>query len=412
VRESVDAILAAARFKDQGRLRRLIVAGCLVERYREELVKSLPEVDGFVKGDDLLRVGEVAFAGFGSLLEDVSRPYFLYDDSTPRRLSTRPHTAYVKIAEGCDRPCAFCIIPRIRGALRCRESDSVVREVVDLGRSGVREVSLVAQDLTAYRDSGGTNLVNLLRKLDQSRAVDWIRLLYAYPIGIDAELLAALVELPTVCNYLDLPLQHVSEAILQRMKRPLGRYSPRRIVEFIREQAPSVALRTTFIVGLPGESEQEVDELEQFILEGHFSSVGVFTYSPETGTPAAELPDQVSARIKTRRRARLMKAQQRVVAQRLSSLVGTVQEVLVEGAHSETDLLFVGRLRTQAPEVDGLVIINDLSEDGLALIPGTIRRVLLTEVVGYDLLGRALSGDSAVIASRGDSSISVANPGC
>lgn len=389
VKESIDAVLDAAEYKEKGRLRKLIVAGCMVERYRDSLVESLPEADGFLLLDDILRVGEMASEGFEQVLEAAARPYFLYDDTMPRQLSTRPHTAYMKISEGCNRPCTFCIIPRIRGAMRSRAVESLVREISDLGNAGVREVNLVAQDSTSYGKDIKSDLTTLLRTLNETKAVEWIRLLYAYPIGIDEELLQALVELDRVCEYLDLPLQHASERVLKAMQRPLGRYAPRAIVDFIRKTAPTLALRTTFIVGFPGETEEDVQELEDFILEGHFTSVGIFTYSPEDGTPGAVMENQVSSEEKNARKERLMMAQQRVVQERLEGYVGQVLEVMVEGTHEETDLLITGRTRWQAPEVDGCVIINDLgSREGIAA--GEICRVEITEIMGYDLIGRVI----------------------
>lgn len=389
VKESIDAVLDAAEYKEKGRLRKLIVAGCMVERYRDNLVDSLPEADGFLLLDDILRVGEMASEGFEQVLEAAARPYFLYDDTMPRQLSTRPHTAYMKISEGCNRPCTFCIIPRIRGAMRSRTIDSLVREITDLGNAGVREVNLVAQDSTSYGKDLKTDLTTLLRTLNETKAVEWIRLLYAYPIGIDEELLTALSELDRVCEYLDLPLQHASERVLKAMQRPLGRYSPRSIVDFIRKTSPKLALRTTFIVGFPGETDEDIQELEDFILEGHFTSVGIFTYSPEEGTPGAEMDNQVSDEDKIARKERLMMAQQRVVQERLEGYVGQVLEVMVEGTHEETDLLITGRTRWQAPEVDGCVIINDLGpREGIAA--GEICRVEVTEIMGYDLVGRVI----------------------
>jgi ribosomal protein S12 methylthiotransferase len=255
----------------------------------------------------------------------------------------------------------------------------------------VKEVNLVAQDLTAYGKDlpEKTNLAALLRELDRAGDVDWIRLLYAYPIGIDEELLDTIVALPRVCDYLDLPLQHASLEVLKAMKRPVGKFAPREIIRFIRDRAPSIHLRTTFIVGFPGETEDHVAELEEFILEGHFTSVGIFTYSPEAGTPSHDYEGHLPQKVRNARKARLMKAQQRVVRERLASFVGSTVEVLVEGTHEDTDLLLTGRTRYQAPEVDGSVIINDVSGDRADLLtPGSFFPVEITEVAGYDLLGR------------------------
>ncbi len=388
VKESLDAILNLADYKKSGRLRKLIVAGCLVERYKDDLKKTLPEVDSFISVDDLLKVGEVAQGGVDVVLNKAARPYFLYDESMPRQLSTRPHTAYVKVSEGCNRPCTFCIIPKLRGGMRSRSLESVVEEVKALGASGIREVNLVAQDLTSYgTDRKAAGLAQLLRSLDDTAAVDWIRLLYAYPIGIDEELLATIVERERIVEYLDLPLQHSSEAVLKPMQRPLGRYSPRRIIEFIRAAQPSIHLRTTFIVGFPGETEQDVDDLEAFVREGHFTNVGVFTYSPEEGTPSFEMDGQIPEKVKSERRKRVMLAQQEVNERRLSGLIGTRIEAMIEGTHEDTDLLISGRARFQAPDVDGTVIINDVAEGIAAPHAGQRGLVEITETAGYDLIG-------------------------
>lgn len=395
IKESIDCILDVAEYKTSGRLRKLIVAGCLVERYKGDIKAELPEVDEFLAIDDVLKVSEAAAGTLRNALSSAARPYFLYDDSMPRYLASKRHTAYVKISEGCNRPCTFCIIPKIRGAMRSRALDSLVREVAMLGEQGVREVNLVAQDLTSYgSDLKGPNLAKLLQALDASKAVDWVRVLYSYPIGIDEELLDSIVTLPRVCNYLDLPLQHSSESVLKEMKRPLGRYSPRKVTEFIKSRCPSIHMRTTFIVGFPGETEADVADLEQFILEGHFSSVGVFAYSPEPGTPAHDMGAQIPEPEKQARRERLMLAQQSVNEARLNALIGRRIKVLVEGTHDETDLLLTGRAEFQAPDVDGVVIINDSDCDLASIQPGSFVQVEITEVAGYDLVGKVISGES------------------
>jgi ribosomal protein S12 methylthiotransferase len=395
VRESIDAVLEAAEYKEKGRLRRLIVAGCAVERYRNELEESLPEVDQFLLTSELLSVGKVARDGvMERALKDAGRPYFLYDETMPRRLASAPHTAYVKIAEGCNRPCTFCIIPRIRGAMRSRSIASVAEEIRSLGARGVREVNLVAQDLTSYGTDASPkeSLVGLLETLDRDGAVPWIRLLYSYPIGIDTALLRAIAELPSVCEYLDLPLQHASESVLRAMKRPLGSFATRPLVERIRATAPELALRTTFIVGFPGETEEDVAELEKLVREEHFSSVGVFTYSRERGTPSHDYEGQVPERAKEERRKRIMTAQQEVVAKRLEQQLGKRFSVLLEGTHHDTDLLLTGRARWQAPEVDGTIIINDIEPlGGRSVQAGDLVTVEITEVAGYDLVGAAVA---------------------
>lgn len=403
VKESLDAVLEAAEYKKTGRLRKLIVAGCLVERYKGELENTLPEVDAFISTDDLLKVGKVAIGDEAHFLDASARPYFLYDDTMPRVLSTRQHTAYVKISEGCNRPCTFCIIPRIRGQMRSRSIDSVVKEVKELGERGVNEINLVAQDLTAYgKDLDSGNLSDLLENLSSIKTVSWIRLLYAYPIGVDERLLKLISTQSNICRYLDIPLQHSSETVLKNMQRPLGRFSPRKVVEFIKGNAPSIAIRTTFIVGFPGETEEDVDDLIQFIEEGHFMNVGVFIYSPEEGTPSHEMTNQIPDSVKKKRRDRVMKSQQKVIMGKLNGMIGKTLSVLIEGSHEDTDLLLTGRAQFQAPEVDGIVIINDKPED-LKVDIGSFYEVEITEVAGYDLVGKVIAPErqSALTFSQG-----------
>jgi len=272
--------------------------------------------------------------------------------------------------------------------MRSRQPESIIREVESLVASGVREINLVGQDLTAYGEdlSQPITLANLLHQLQEVEGLEWIRLLYAYPLGVTSELLAAIRELPKVCKYLDIPLQHSSERILKAMHRPLGKCSPRRLVEKIRSEAPEVSIRTTFIVGFPGETEEDVIDLESFIREGHFSSVGIFTYSPEQGTPSYELPGQIDEEEKEARRGRLMEAQAEVMTENLTSFVGKTLPLLLEGNHEDTDLLLQGRTPFQAPEVDGVVIVNDIA-DGIEPELGRFYRVKISEVAGYDLVG-------------------------
>ena len=389
VRESIDCILEVADLKKSGQLRRLVVAGCMVERYRGDIHKTLPEVDAFIAVDDILKIGEVADGGVHDLINSAARPYFLYDDQMPRHVSTPRHFAYVKISEGCNRPCTFCIIPKLRGAMRSRDHASILNEVAALASGGVREINLVAQDLTDFgADRRERNaLVRLLRDLDAAQAVDWIRLLYAYPVGVSQELLDTIVELPRVCNYLDIPLQHASETVLKRMQRPVGRFASRNLTEFIRKAAPQIHIRTTFIVGFPGESEADIEQLESFVSEGHFENVGVFTYSQEDGTPAGGMDSQISEKEKRARRSRIMLAQQAVAQRRLHERIGSTAQVLIEGPHHETDLLLSARTFWQAPEVDGVVLINDALVDVSQDLRGKFGRVRFEEASGYDLVG-------------------------
>lgn len=396
VKESVDCVLEVSELKRKGSLRKLIVAGCMVERYKGDIRSALPEVDTFISVDEVLSVGAAALSGDSTLkdiLSEGSRPYFLYDDTMPRHLSTASHTAYVKISEGCNRPCAFCIIPQIRGKMRSRSIDSILREVEVLAKQGVREINLVAQDLTAYgTDTGGGNLSQLLQALNKQGAAEWIRVLYAYPVGTDAELIDTIMESERVVKYLDVPLQHASENVLKLMRRPIGRFGAKQFVNFLRNRAPGLSIRTTFIVGFPGETAADVKELSDFIREGHFENVGVFTYSPEDGTPAFTMPNQIAEAERNKRRASVMKAQQQVAMQRGQARVGEELQVLVEGPHDETDMLLVGRAAFQAPEVDGTVLINS-ADDGINLdqMAGGFGRVKIEEVSGYDLVGRLVA---------------------
>lgn len=395
IQESLKCIRDVAALKKGGKLRRLVVAGCLVNRMGQELRETLPDVDSYLSIDDILKVGDAVGSGFETILDDAARPYFLYDDTMPRCVSTGSYTAYVKVSEGCNRPCTFCIIPKIRGAMRSRTLQSVVQEVETLGAHGVREVNLVAQDLTSYgSDIQESDLTQLLRALNDTQAVPWIRLLYAYPVGTTEELLRTVGELPNVCDYFDIPLQHSSEAVLRAMKRPIGKFAARKMVEFIHKVVPQMAIRTTFIVGFPGETEEDVRDLEQFVGEGHFMNVGVFTYSREAGTPSFGYEGQIAEEEKAERRERVMLAQQRALEKTLASFVGQTLEVLVEGVHPESDQLLVSRSRFQAPEVDGTVIINRVKGKNIPE-SGTLGRVEVTQVAGYDLIGTYLSDTRA-----------------
>ena len=390
VEEGLEKILELAELKQTARCRQLVVAGCMLERYRADLEASLPEVDRFLSTDELLDVGKLGETT-EACLDRARRPYFLYDESMPRRLSSAGHMGYIKVAEGCDRPCAFCIIPKLRGGFRSRKSESIIEEARELLEEGVGELTLVAQDLTAFgsdrKEKDG--LLKLLQKFSELEAdydKFWIRLLYAYPIGTTDDLIREISQSPVICSYLDLPLQHISHSVLKAMRRPLGARRTRELVERIRSLSPELALRSTFIVGFPGETEQDVEELESFIKEGHFAHVGVFSYSDEPEADSFSLADRVPDLVKEERRGRLMEAQQGVVAERLAGFIGRELEVLLEGVHRDTDLLLRARSEWQAAETDGEVIINDL-ERGQRPAVGDFARVRVTEVAGYDLVG-------------------------
>jgi len=392
--ESIEAILEAARLKTDGKATRLIVAGCLVERYRDELKAEMPEVDAFIGTSqikDILRVCDPK-TNTRSLpiipLGNQSATY-LYDESTPRVLATPSHYAFIKIAEGCDRPCAFCFIPQMRGHFRSRRFGSIVAEAHQLAEEGVKELILVAQDSSRYGEDLGKPdaLAHLLRELSHTDGIEWVRVMYTYPTHISDGFLDALAEEPKAVKYLDMPLQHVSQNVLKLMKRGGNRASLERLIERVRRRVPGIAVRTTFITGFPGETDEDFTELLAFVRNIEFDRVGVFTYSDEEGTPAFDLPNKVDPKIARRRRDRLMKEQSKISRRRNQARIGEAVRVLFEGESSESELLWQGRMETQAPDIDGCVLINDAPE-GLIPQPGEFVKVLIEAAQEYDLVGR------------------------
>ncbi len=403
--ESLETILEAAELKKTGRLKRLVVAGCMVQRYADELKNTLPEVDAFIGLDQLDRVVESAgveprkavLTSDLPLLRPGKRAAgptataawgpstYLYDEHTPRSLATPAWTAYLKIAEGCDHTCAFCAIPSFRGLFRSRDLDSIRAEAEALSQRGVREVSLIAQDSSHYgRDIGLTEgLAALLTGLNDIEALRWIRLHYLYPNTITQKLIDTMAALPRVVDYVDLPLQHAHPATLKRMRRGGSGETHLKLLDRFRAAMPDGALRSTFIVGFPGETEEEFAALLEFVDAARFDHLGVFTYSHEESTPAYTTVDDVPTEVKESRRDRLMELQRGIATAANEGRVGRTVEVLVEGAHAETEHLLVGRTRGQALDVDGQVLIND----GQAAA-GSFVRVELTDVAGYDLVGR------------------------
>lgn len=418
--ESIRTILEAAELKKTGRLKRLVVAGCMVQRHEAELRAQLPEVDAFVGLDELERI--VASCGLApappappsprrggdalpllpatpaahrpapAAVAAWSPATYLYDDETPRLISTPRWSAFVKIAEGCDHSCAFCSIPTFRGAFRSRSAESIRRETESLAASGVREINLIAQDSSHYgRDRDRPEaLADLLQALNEVRDLRWIRVHYLYPNTVTERLIETMARLPRVVSYVDLPLQHAAESTLRRMRRGGSAGRHLELLERFRRAMPDVALRTTFLVGFPGETDKEFRDLLDFLLEARFDHVGVFAYSHEEGTPAFGGEDDVPAAIKAERRERVLQAQQSVVQANNRGRLGRTEEVLVEGAHAETEHLLVGRTRGQAPEVDSQVLIND----GVAA-PGEFVRVEFTDTAGYDLVGRIVGPSPA-----------------
>ncbi len=393
-KESIEAILEAARLKTDGKATRLIVAGCLVERYRDELKAEMPEVDAFIgtsQINDILGVCDPR-TNTRSLpvisLGNQSATY-LYDESTPRVLATPSHYAFIKIAEGCDRPCAFCFIPQMRGHFRSRRFGSIVAEAHQLAEEGVKELILVAQDSSRYGEDLGKQdaLAHLLRELAQTDGIEWVRVMYTYPTHVSDAFLDVLADEPKAVKYLDIPLQHASQNVLKLMKRGGNRASLERLIERVRHRVPDIAVRTTFITGFPGETEDDFQELLAFVKNVEFDRVGVFTYSDEEGTPAFNLPNKVNPKIAKRRRDQLMNEQARISRRKNRARVGETVRVLFEGESNESELLWQGRMETQAPDIDGCVLINDAPED-LIPRPGELVNVLITKAQAYDLVGR------------------------
>ena len=402
--ESVNTILELAEFKKTGNCKRLVVTGCLGERYRDELKAQIPEVDAVLGTGDVPEiVGAIEGAGKHrriplTLVRDLppipnpqSRelPTYLYD-AEPRVFATPPHFAYIKVAEGCDYKCSFCIIPTLRGHYRSRTVEAIVREARSLAARGVRELILISQDTTFYgRDLGkGAALPALLRELNVVDGIDWIRLLYLYPTTITDDILDAMTECDKVVKYIDLPLQHAADDVLRRMKRPGTGKHYETLLNRIRARVPGVSLRTTFIVGFPGETEAEFLELCAFVRKVGFDHVGVFTYSHEEGTTAHDLVDDVPAAVKKKRRNVLMAEQKRIVDRAQKRRVGDHVHVMVDGPTPEHELVWRGRLSGQAPEIDPVVYFTDANPETLR--PGSI---LQAEIVGsreYDLVVRPL----------------------
>jgi ribosomal protein S12 methylthiotransferase len=410
--ESIGAILEMARHKQDGNCRRLIVTGCLAERYRNELRQEIPEVDV------VLGTGEIPaiVRAIGTTAQPVSgapvrffrsepgavdralpesteapappAPGYIYDVDMPRALATPRHYAYLKVGEGCDYSCAFCIIPTLRGGYRSRTPEAIVAEARKLAAAGVKELVLISQDTTFYGIDRGERgaLARLLRALDDIDGLEWIRLLYLYPTTIDDATLDAMAECDRVCKYIDLPLQHAADPVLRRMCRPGTRRKYEALLDRIRTRVPDVALRTTFIVGFPGETEHDVEQLLSFVRNEAFDHLGVFTYSHEEGTPAYGLTDDVPAPVKTSRRNRLMSLQRGLVQRRLRARVGQRVRAMIDGPSGEHDLVLRARLASQAPEIDGTAYLTEC--DPSAFRTGDLVDVEIVGAREYDLLVR------------------------
>ena len=391
--ESIDAILEATQWKSNGNASRVIVAGCLVERYRDDLMKELPEVDAFIgtsQVNDILKAADDEFDAKQLTITPIGNKSatYLYDEYTPRMLATQSHTAFIKIAEGCDRPCAFCSIPAMRGSFRSRRFGSIIEEARMLAKQGVKELVLIAQDSSRYGEDLGEvdALAALIRALGEIDDIEWVRVMYAYPTHISDAFLAAIAETPKAVKYLDMPLQHGSRNVLKLMKRGGTRESLEKLIARVREKVPGIAIRTTFITGFPGETDDDFEELIKFVQNCRFDNLGVFTYSDEEGTPAFELPNKVDPKIAMKRRNRLMKEQAKISKQLNRAKIGQTFPVIFEGLSQESDLLFQGRLEGQTQEIDGYILINDIPENLEPQI-GAIYNVKITEAHDYDLVG-------------------------
>jgi len=394
--ESVEAILDATRQKGQGKAKRVVVAGCLVERYRDDLMKELPEVDAFIgtnQINDILKAANEEFDAREFSLSPIGNKSatYLYDFDTPRFRATESHTAFIKIAEGCDRPCTFCSIPGMRGSFRSRRFGSILKEAEDLAKQGVKEIVLIAQDSSRYGEDLGEvdALAKLIRALGEVKNLEWIRVMYAYPTHISDVFLEAINETPKAVKYLDMPLQHASRNVLKLMKRGGNRESLERLINKVRSKVPNITIRTTFITGFPGETEEDFEELMTFVRNCEFDNVGVFTYSDEEGTLAFDLPNKVDAKTTKQRRARLMKEQARISKRKNRSKIGNVYKVIFEGLSQESDLLFQGRLEGQAQEIDGYILINDMPENFEPRV-GEIYNIKINEAYEYDLIGEII----------------------
>ena len=404
--ESIDTILEMAQFKTagKGKCQRLVVTGCLSQRYPEELSKEIPEIDHILGSGEVEKVA-AAIAGISHTVDVAASPAYIYDHTKPRPPSQAHYTRYVKIAEGCDRPCGFCIIPKLRGPQRSRAMDSIGTEIQSLSEQGTVEINLVAQDLTTYgtdlpfdvdRPSARPTLANLLRRIGTPPAKNpgslrWLRLHYAYPTAVTDELLAAIAEEPRVAKYLDCPLQHADDQVLKTMRRGHVGKTVWQLVERARKIVPHIFLRTTFIVGHPGETEEAFQKLYDFIEQAQFDHVGVFTYSPEEGTHSATIEGVVPAKEAERRRRELLRLQRKIAKKRRKLLHGTEIDVLVEGESEESEYLLQGRHAGQAPEIDGHVFLSlGESASELSLRPGDLVTARVTGSAEYDLAAEVL----------------------
>lgn len=387
IEEGIEHILAAAEYKVSGACECLVVAGCLPQRHKEDLVSELPEVDLFIGVDEYAKIFDYLSEVSQSLSQTklhIERTDFLLDYDTPRKSTTGIHTRYVKIAEGCNHACSFCVIPKIRGRLKSRTLDSVYQEISQLTNQGAKEITLIAQDLTLFGVDRGADqgLLELLAKLE-SLPTFWLRLLYNYPENITEGFAGFMAKAKNVVPYIDMPVQHASDRILKLMRRPLNQTQLREKIQMLRQYVPDISIRTSIIVGFPGETEADFQHLHDFVSQVAFEHLGVFAYSHEIGAFSTTLPDQISEEVKQERLAAIMTLQQQIAFAKNEKKVGQIFSGLLLGNSSESDLLLEARLKSQAPEVDGVVLIND----GTAKF-GDFVKIEVTETAGYDLVGK------------------------
>jgi ribosomal protein S12 methylthiotransferase len=384
VQESIEMILEVAKAKKDGKVNKLIVAGCLPQRYGEKLAQEIPEVDLWAGTGDFPQIPQWLKTGSPAVL--IGTPRYLYDHHTPRIITNTPHSAYVKIAEGCSHPCTFCLIPRLRGKYRSREANSIIRETETLAAMGIVEVTLVAQDTTAYGVDRGEEhgLYQLLKSLTQIERLRWIRFLYAYPLptNFSPQLLEMIAAEKRICPYLDIPIQHIDDKILQRMGRKVSERGIRELIYRIKRDYPEIHLRTTLMVGFPGEGGREFERLVDFVREVQFTHLGVFVYSPEEGTQSARMKDRIASKLVEERAAHIMELQQRISWKKNKELIGSAIPVLIDGLSMEQEGVLQGRTAFQTPEVDGVVKLKR----GIANIGETVI-VKITEAEPYDLVG-------------------------
>lgn len=387
-KESIDTILELSELKLSGRLKYLIVTGCLIQRYPEELQEEIPEIDAVLGTGNFHQIAQVIESGLlGEKMGGVDRPEFEYTNDLPRLTTTPEYTAYVKIAEGCDNRCSYCIIPELRGPLKSRPEEDIYKEVQSLTEQGVKEIILIAQDTTVYGMDlyGKPRLAALLKKLVTIKDLHWLRIMYSYPDHINDELIDVIAHEDKICKYLDLPIQHASDRILHLMNRPTRRADLDRLIKKLRKKIPQIVLRTSLIVGFPGETEKEFEELVGFVRQVQFDRLGVFTYSREENTPADKLPDHLPEEIKEQRWDEIMAIQRDIALQKNVGLIDQVVEVLVEEVYSEEEGIVFGRTQWDAPEIDNLVYVHNCRAK-----VGDIVKAQINDAMEYDLVGEEI----------------------